>query len=49
MKGDDDNDGSGSDSRGGNETEGKSEIFYRYSGPMTSLGLGIDPRPQNSK
>ena len=32
-----------------NETEGKSEIFYRYSGPMTSLGLGIDPRPQDSK
>ena len=35
LKGDDDNDGSGSDSRGGNETEGKSEIFYRYSGSMT--------------
>ena len=49
MKGDDDNDGSGSDSREKNETEGKSEIFYRYSGPMTSLGLGIDPRPQDSK
>ena len=29
--------------------EGKSEILYRYSGPMTSLGLGIDPRPQDSK
>ena len=22
---------------------GKSEILYRYSGSMTSLGLGIDP------
>ena len=51
MKGDDDNDGSGSGSGspGENETEGKSEIFYRYSGPMTSLGLGKDPRPQDSK
>ena len=49
MKGDDDNDGSGSDWREKNETEGKSEIFYRYSGPMTSLGLRMDPRPQDSK
>ena len=39
MKGDYDNDGSDSDLREGNETEGKSEIFYRYS----------EPRPQNSK
>ena len=49
KKGDDDNDGSGSDSPGGKETEGESEIFYRYSGPMTSLGLGIVPRPQEGK
>ena len=49
LKGDDDNGGSGSDFPGGNETEGKSKIFYRYSGPMTSLGLGKDPRPQDSK
>ena len=32
-----------------NKTERISEIFYRYSGSMTSLGLGIDPRPQESK
>ena len=49
LKGDDDNDGSGSDWREGNKTKGKSEIFYRYSRPMTSLGLGVDPRPQDSK
>ena len=35
LKGDDDNDGSGSDWREGNKTEGISEIFYTYSGSMT--------------